>query len=441
MGVASVRGSNWKFAVCAAALAGAVPAQAASPAPSLAASLSVSAESGAVASFYAMRQGAPIWFRTGGDIAAPERLVAILRRASVDGLTIAPQLAGDVEAAITAARSGEPAAVADADRLLSTAWVVYVQKLRSPTAGMIYGDPAVRSTAPRADQILRDAASAASLSLHLDQVSAVNPLYSALREAALMDTTLAAGPAASRIAANLDRVRALPAEGRFVVIDAAAARLWMYEDGKPVDSMKVIVGTRDTPTPMIASMIHYTTLNPYWHVPDNLARKTIAPNVIKQGKNYLKTRGYQIVSAWSNDAQILSPDEVDWKAVAAGRAEVKVRQLPGGGNSMGKMKFAFANGEGIFLHDTPNKALFAKAQRTLSNGCIRLEDAPRLARWLMGSAPQTSSTLPDQHLQLPRSMPVFVTYITAHPSGGRVTFTDDVYGLDAPSKARVAELR
>lgn len=396
---------------------------------------------GAVAGFYASRQNAPIWFRDGHGAAAATELATILRRAPLDGLMIGPQLATQVEAAVARARSGDPVAVGEAEQLLSNAWVVYVQELRAPTQGMIYGDPAIHADAPLPGKILRDAANAPSLTRHLEQVSEVNPLYAALRDAAATDTTLASGPGASRLAANLDRVRALPAKGRFVLVDAAAARLFMYEDGRPVGSMKVIVGKRDLPTPMIASMIHYATFNPYWHVPDHLARKIVAANVLKQGTGYLKARGYQIVSDWSNDPQILSPDEVDWKAVAAGSDHVKVRQLPGGGNSMGKVKFAFANGEGIYLHDTPEKALFAKEDRTLSNGCIRLEDAPRLARWLMGSAARDSSTLPEQHVRLPSSVPVFVTYITAHPEGGKVTFSADVYGRDGTSSARVAGLR
>ena len=448
--MANVRGLIWKFAMPLAALGLAGAAEAKKPRPVAPAVVPpavvlpvVPQQPGSVFNFYAVRQGAPVWFRAAG-IGAPEKLAAILRRATVDGLTIAPQLAAEADAAIMAAKSADPATVQAADRRLSTVWVTYVQKLKSPIPGMIYGDPSVRSTAPRPDQILREAANAASLSQHLDQVSAVNPLYSALRDAALKTANPADGVAAGRIAANLDRVRALPADGRFVVVDAAGARLWMYENGKPIDSMKVIVGKLDSPTPMIASMIHYATFNPYWHVPDNLARRIIAGNVLKKGSGYLKERGYQIVSEWSNTATILPADSVDWKGVAAGTVEVKVRQLPGGNNSMGRIKFPFPNGEGIYLHDTPEKALFAKTQRTLSNGCIRLEDARRFAGWLMGSMPQPASSDAEQHVRLPRSVPVFVTYITAQPSGDHVTFINDVYGRDgvpAPGSQVAAALR
>ena len=188
-----------------------------------------------------------------------------------------------------------------------------------------------------------------------------------------------------------------------MLVDAAAARLWMYEDGRAMDSMKVIVGKPQYATPMIASVIHYATLNPYWHVPDHLVRELVAANVVKQGINYLKQRGYEVVSEYSDKAEVLSPASVDWKAVAAGRATAKIRQLPGENNSMGSVKFSFANGEGIYLHDTPDKALFAKEQRTLSNGCVRVEDAPKLARWLLGRDPQAeSSPVPSSMSACPR---------------------------------------
>ena len=391
----------------------------------------------AVAGFYASRRDAPIWLRA-GDTEAASELISILRRAPIEGLSIGPQLASQIEAAT--ARRGDAAATSEAERLMSIAWVLYVQTIQAPTDGMIYGDPAKRPVVQNPEQILAQAARARSLAGHLRTVAQVNPVYSALRDAAWTDAS-ATGTVSDRVVANLDRARALPATGRFVMVDAAAARLWMYENGQPVDSMKVIVGKRELATPMIASTIHYATFNPYWHVPDHLIRKNVAPNVIKQGATYLRTRGYQVVSDWSDNASILPADKVDWAAVAAGRTTVKIRQDPGATNSMGAMKFAFANDEGIYLHDTPDKALFAKEQRTLSNGCVRLEDAPRFAKWLMGSIPRMTSTAPEQHVQLPSGVPVYITYMTAHANAGHVTFSDDVYGRDTPSSARVAALR
>ena len=424
----------------------AAPAYAASGAPATAISTSVAAGQGAAAAaavenFYAARRNAPLWFANGRESAAAVELVGILRRAPIDGLASGPRLAGQIEQAIGFARGGDPRALAAAERLMSNAWVLYVQTLRAPTPGMIYGDPSLPASAPQASIILRDAARAPSLAAYLASVAEVNPTYAALRNAALQEAQASGSGPSPRLLANLDRARAIPAEGRFILVDAAAQRLWMYEDGRVADSMKVIVGKPQYATPMIASVIHYATLNPYWHVPDHLVRELVAANVVKQGANYLKARGYEVVSDYSASAEVLSPSSVDWKAVAAGRATAKVRQLPGAANSMGKVKFPFANGEGIYLHDTPDKELFNQAQRTLSNGCVRLEDAARLERWLLGSEMHAAVTAPEQHVRLPRGVPVYITYLTATPSGANLSYVDDIYGRDTQSVTKTAALQ
>ncbi len=431
--------SLWNGAAIAALMLVPVSAQAATPSPS-AIAVSQGAAS-AVENFYAARRNAPLWFEGGREGAAAAELIQILRRASVDGLASGPQIAGQIEQAIGQARSGDPRAIADAERMMSAAWVVYVQALRAPVPGMIYGDPSMPSGAPQAAFILRDAARAPSLAAYLTSVSEVNPTYAALRTAAYAEVQAGAQQPSARLLANLERSRAIPADGRFVLVDAAAQRLTMYEHGRPVDSMKVIVGKTKYPTPMIASMIHYATLNPYWHVPEHLVREIIAANVVKKGENYLKLQGYQVVADYSDNAEILPPSSVDWKAVAAGKAIVKIRQLPGAANSLGTVKFSFANGEGIYLHDTPEKELFAKDQRTLSNGCIRLEDATRFSHWLAGGELHAAGSSPEQNIRLPQGVPIYVTYLTAKPSGGSLSYVDDVYGRDGQAFAKTAALR
>jgi len=202
----------------------------------------------------------------------------------------------------------------------------------------------------------------------------------------------------------------IPLHGRYLLVDAASARLYMIEDARVKDSMKVIVGKPETPTPALKSVIHYETLNPYWHVTADLARTLIAPRVLQEGEPYLTTRGYEVVSGWGPDARVLSPDSVDWKAVAAGTLQVYVRQRPGPANSLGRFKFDLPDGDGIYLHDTPKKELFAQDQRNLSHGCVRLEDAPRLARWLLGKDPPEASA-PEENILLPKPVPITISYL------------------------------
>ncbi len=203
----------------------------------------------------------------------------------------------------------------------------------------------------------------------------------------------------------------IPAHGRYVLVDAASARLFMIEDGRVQDSMRVIVGKQTAATPELRTSLAYATLNPYWHVPTDLARTLTAPNVLKHGTSYLAERGYEVLSKFGRGGEVIDPDSVDWQAVADGQATAYVRQKPGPANSMGEMKFSLAAGGQIYLHDTPRKDLFDAADRSLSAGCVRLEDADRFARWLLGDNPTLSSDEPEQHVALPGAVPIAITYL------------------------------
>jgi len=242
---------------------------------------------------------------------------------------------------------------------------------------------------------------------------------------------------------NLARARSLPAEppSRYILVDAAAARLWTYENGRVRDTMRVVVGRVTDQTPMIAGMIRYATLNPYWNVPPDLVASRIAPNVLDDGMPYLRGRGYEVLSDWSGNPAIIDPQTIDWAAVAAGQREIRVRQRPGPSNAMGRMKFQFPNNLGVYLHDTPERDLLRETARQFSAGCVRVEDAPRLARWLFGRMPTAPSRAPEQQVPLPSPVAVYITYLTAAPDGDRIAFREDVYGRDSAQRRQSAELR
>ena len=232
---------------------------------------------------------------------------------------------------------------------------------------------------------------------------------------------------------NMERAKRLPLEGerqRYVVVDAGGARLYMYENGRVVDSMKVIVGKAETATPMMAALIKSASVNPYWNVPPELVKSLIAPRVAAQGVSYLTDREYQVLSDWSDNPQIIDPSTIDWKAVADGRQEVRLRRLPSPANSMGMIKFMLPNDFGIYLHDTPEKAHFEKGEQWISNGCVRVEDARRLATWLFGSMPQGKNPKVEEDVQLEQAVPVYMTYLTVAATANRVTFRPDPYGRD-----------
>ena len=241
-----------------------------------------------------------------------------------------------------------------------------------------------------------------------------------------------------KLALNLDRARLLPGPGvRHIAVDTASQQLVYFQDGAEAGRMRVVVGKAEEQTPMLAGVMRYAILNPYWNVPDDLAYRRVVSRVL--GGASLQRLGFEALSGWDRDAQVLDPQAIDWRAVADGAQRIRVRQLPGPGNAMGRVKFMFPNDLGIYLHDTNEPQLMQKTSRFFSSGCVRLEDADQLGQWLFGRPLVAQSDTPEQHVPLPEPVPVYLTYLTAQPDGqGGVRFLDDVYGRDEPDPRQFA---
>ncbi|QIK78458.1 L,D-transpeptidase family protein [Sphingomonas piscis] len=238
---------------------------------------------------------------------------------------------------------------------------------------------------------------------------------------------------AKRLAINVERAWRLPATrafDRYVVVDSGAAEAYLYDRDRVVDGMKVVVGSPKTKTPMMAVIMRNAKANPYWNVPPELIRSLTAKKVKEQGVSYFKNFHYEVLSDWGPNAKLVDPKTINWKQIAAGKpTDIRVRQLPGPWNSMGAMKFEMPNDFGIYLHDTPHKELFAKNDRWLSNGCVRLEDWRRFAGWVFGGVPNGGQL--EHEFALPKPVPVYMTYLTVEPSPGNgVVFRPDPYAFD-----------
>ena len=372
----------------------------------------------------------PQWVRD-GDSTAALRLITLLESSELDGIDPAKFSIGSLKRATRKAYGGQQAAVAKANALLDRALMDYAAELqRAPTTDWIINDRDAVREVRSGPSILAEAASSDSLEAWIEAIPFMHQSYADLREALVRAEETGDRRSADLLRINLQRVRFLPANGRYVLVNSAAQRLYMYEGGRVVDEMRVVVGKPKNPTPMMAATIKFTALNPYWQVPPDLAAERIAPNVIQEGLGYLKQHGYVLLSDWGDDAQPIDPSTVDWEAVEAGRVMIRLRQNPGPGNSMGRMKFMFPNPQGIYLHDTPDKKLLNEDARLFSGGCVRLEDAPRLAQWIYGKPLQWRGAKVEQPVDLPNPMPVYLIYQTAVASGGQTVFYEDIYGRD-----------
>lgn len=385
----------------------------------------------AIAEFYHARAWKPLWFGATSDDAA-QQLLRLLATAEADGIGKGQFELGSLLLAVREASKGDSIAVRRAEIMLSEAFVAYARQLqRDPKVGVIYVDSELKPTPSSAASLLEAAAKAPSLDSYVRKLVWMNPLYAELREA-LVARHYTSERGRYLLIINLERARALPpAKGRYVLVNTANQRLYMYEGDKIVDEMRVVAGRLNAQTPLMNAFIRFAVINPYWNVPTDLVAR-LAPNVVKRGRAYLLQQGYEAVSDFGVNPRMIDPDTIDWKAVAAGKLAVQLRQLPGPANSMGRVKFMFPNTQGVWLHDTPSKELFAKDVRLESAGCIRLEDAWRLGSWLFQRPLKATTDEPERQVELPAPVPIFITYLTAIPRKGAIHYVEDAYRRDDP---------
>jgi L,D-transpeptidase YcbB len=224
---------------------------------------------------------------------------------------------------------------------------------------------------------------------------------------------------AQQIAANLERLRWLPRllGPRYVFVNVAAFHLDAFDDGERTLDMNVVVGAEynNRSTPVFSDTMTTVVFRPYWLVTDSIAAQELWPKQ-QADPSYFETNNYE---TYRDGGQ------------------TRIRQKPGDRNALGLVKFLFPNDFAIYLHDTPDKALFARANRAASHGCIRVEKPAELAEWVLGwPADRVSAAMHDttdnQSVPVPRPVPVYIVYLTAYAHDGRLFFGNDVYDRDDP---------
>jgi L,D-transpeptidase YcbB len=235
-----------------------------------------------------------------------------------------------------------------------------------------------------------------------------------------------------KIALNMDRLRVLPTymANRHVIINIPSYTLNAYRDGTSVLTMPIVVGKPSRPSCILNSRITQVIFNPYWNVPTSIAGGEIIPE-LRHNPGFLRENNIRVFRN-SNGAEV-NPDSIDWDH--ASTAEYRFRQDPGDQNALGKVKFAFANPCGMYLHDSLARELFEAKTRDLSHGCIRLGLPLNFANYLLGwGSDRIMSTVNSGDRKIvPLSSPVdlYILYLTVLTnSEGGVEFERDIYGLD-----------
>ncbi len=251
-------------------------------------------------------------------------------------------------------------------------------------------------------------------------------------------------PAADRVQqlqATLTRWGWLPRDfgPRYLWVNVPGGSLELVEDGVTTLAMRVIAGHPDRPTPSFQDTVSAIVVNPPWSVPRTIAVEDLLPTQ-QEDPTFLARLGIRVLD---RNGRELDPARIDWQAVSPDRFPYRLRQDPGPLNSLGRLKFVLANPWDIFLHDTPSRRLFDLNSRTLSSGCIRLEQPEQLAERLVGAASAATLDLvaaeaaptaapTTRTLTIPQPIPLYVVYLTSWVTPeGVVHFRPDVYGRDA----------
>lgn len=241
----------------------------------------------------------------------------------------------------------------------------------------------------------------------------------------------------AQIEANMERWRWLPRvfESRYVTINAADATLELIDKGEILLRSRVIVGASDKRTPIMRTVAREVTANPPWNVPTSIARNEILPK-LRRDANYLVSQRMILVNGPPDDPQ---GTRIDWKKIPAGTFPYRIQQRPGSDNALGTLKLEMPNDFNVYLHDTPGRSAFARPNRTLSHGCIRVQEIMSLASVaLSGDALSAVGELKEaiaagvtKRIPLKAPLAVYVLYWTAlSDADGTVQFRPDVYGRD-----------
>ena len=241
---------------------------------------------------------------------------------------------------------------------------------------------------------------------------------------------------------NLERWRWLPEDlgRRHIIANIPAFELEVVEEERVVLDMRIVVGRLYNRTPVFSDTMRYIVLNPYWHVPRNIAAGELLPKV-KQDPSYLARYDLRVFPNAGPDAREVDPTTVDWPAITPSRFPFRLRQDPGPLNALGRMKFMFLNKFNVYLHDTPAHPLFEETQRDFSHGCVRIQQPIALAvyllrqdpRWNADSLMRALDEAVDRTVPLPEPMPIHLLYWTAWADGdGTIQFRRDIHDQDAP---------
>ena len=409
------------------------------------------AEHSALATFYQVRQGKPLWIEDKGLSPKAVAAIAEIKNAADYGLDAAAFVLPAVAAAADGASDIAPEARAEAEATLSLAILKYARFARG---GRIM-DPSgsLNSNLDRRPQlldpqtVLDEIAKADAPETYLKSLHPKHPQFEKLRQAYLAElahsgssskardaTGLALTATAKKLRANMEEWRWMPENmGELHVLNNIPEFMqYVYKNGDIIRTEKIVAGLVDKQSSVFSRPLKHVVLRPMWRVPESIKVQELWPSLLRGG-GLMREYGLELQT---KDGKALDYRQIDWAKDDIRNYEVI--QPPGAKSVLGAVKFSFPSQHTIYMHDTPDRWMFRPAQRTLSHGCLRVKNPVELAEiilkedkgWdrvkvaeLMRSGPL------NNEVAIEKRIPIHLTYFTAWvDASGRLKTFADVYG-------------
>lgn len=236
----------------------------------------------------------------------------------------------------------------------------------------------------------------------------------------------------------LDQLRQAKAPQKtYIQINLPSFELYYIADDTLRAIHRVIVGKMEHPTPELQSRITQIVSLPFWRVPSSIAKNEILP-ALKRNAAYLEKEHMRIYAANKKE---IDPKTVNWKKIKNKTFPYLIEQDPGPWNSLGLIKFEFANSFSVYVHDTPSRYLFGQKFRSFSHGCMRADAPIELGKLLLThdkKGDKTNEVSPDslqvlidqtvhQKIRLLQPVPISVYYQTVTADKFGLYFYLDLY--------------
>ncbi|MET3026398.1 L,D-transpeptidase family protein [Flavobacterium sp. UW10123] len=236
-----------------------------------------------------------------------------------------------------------------------------------------------------------------------------------------------------QIIANLERWRWYPSElaENYFIINIPDYSLNVVENQDTTLVRNIVVGTSKRRTPIITSFLKTVVFNPTWTVPPTILKEDVVP-AMKRNRNYLANKN---ITIYDTAGKVVSP--MAWNENKPNN--YRYVQSPGYDNSLGLMKILFPNHHSVYLHDTNHRNIFGRNNRSMSSGCVRVENPLELAQHILdveGNWPQDRidtiiASKKTMSFKITKKYALYQWYWTAWSKKNQLLFRADIYDLDS----------